>query len=98
MEYRQQHAVGLEQQKAFLGAGCSMRCLAPGRAGRCHRLRRGQHDGRLGEEFSGDELLRLSGQQFGGVTVTRQEISVATKRARSVPPFLDWNHSEKRFP
>ena len=30
--------------------------------------------GRLGYEFSGDELLRLSGQKVGRVTVTKQDI------------------------
>lgn len=29
---------------------------------------------RLGFEFSGDELLRLSGQKVGRVTVTKQDI------------------------
>lgn len=29
---------------------------------------------RLGYEFSGDELLRLSGQKVGRVTVTKQDI------------------------
>jgi hypothetical protein len=35
--------------------------------------------GTLGHEFSGDELLRLSGQQVGRVTETRQVIADATK-------------------
>jgi predicted ribosomally synthesized peptide with nif11-like leader len=30
--------------------------------------------GKLGYEFSGDELLRLSGQKVGRVTVTKQDI------------------------
>jgi len=30
--------------------------------------------GALGYEFSGDELLRLSGQKVGRVTVTKQDI------------------------
>lgn len=30
--------------------------------------------GTLGYEFSGDELLRLSGQKVGRVTVTKQDI------------------------
>lgn len=30
--------------------------------------------GALGYEFSGDELLRISGQKVGRVTVTKQEI------------------------
>ncbi|MEY4759193.1 MAG: hypothetical protein RLZZ268_691, partial [Cyanobacteriota bacterium] len=30
--------------------------------------------GKLGDEFSGDELLRLSGQKVGRVTVTKQDI------------------------
>ena len=30
--------------------------------------------GRLGYEFSSDELLRLSGQKVGRVTVTKQDI------------------------
>jgi len=30
--------------------------------------------GALGYEFSGDELLRLSGQKVGRVTVTKQAI------------------------
>ena len=30
--------------------------------------------GQLGYEFSGDELLRLSGQKVGRVTVTKQDI------------------------
>jgi len=30
--------------------------------------------GRLGYEFSGDELLRLSGQKVGRLTVTEQDI------------------------
>jgi len=30
--------------------------------------------GRLGDELSGDELLRLSGQKVGRVTVTKQDI------------------------
>jgi predicted ribosomally synthesized peptide with nif11-like leader len=30
--------------------------------------------GKLGFEFSGDELLRLSGQKVGRVTVTKQDI------------------------
>jgi hypothetical protein len=33
----------------------------------------------LGYEFSGDELLRLSGLKVGRVTVTKQDTSVATK-------------------
>jgi hypothetical protein len=30
--------------------------------------------GTLSDEFSGDELLRLSGQKVGRVTVTKQDI------------------------
>jgi predicted ribosomally synthesized peptide with nif11-like leader len=30
--------------------------------------------GSLGYEFSGDELLRVSGQKVGRVTITKQEI------------------------
>jgi len=30
--------------------------------------------GALGHEFSGDELLRLSGRKVGRVTVTKQDI------------------------
>jgi predicted ribosomally synthesized peptide with nif11-like leader len=32
----------------------------------------------LGYEFSGDELLRISGQKVGRVTVTKQDIPIKT--------------------
>jgi predicted ribosomally synthesized peptide with nif11-like leader len=49
----------------------------------------------LSYEFSGDELLRLSGQKVGRVKVTKQDIPGEYNRARSIPPFLDWYQSEK---
>ena len=44
--------------------------------------------GALGYEFSGDELLRLSGQKVGRVTVTKQDIPGKYSRAAASPVAL----------
>lgn len=67
-------AMALDQLKAFLGVMQSDTAL------RQEVLAAATADDvavigmRLGYEFSGDELLRLSGQKVGRVTVTKQDI------------------------
>ena len=66
--------VALDQLKAFLGVmqndpALRQEVLAAATADDVAQI--GQ---RLGYEFSGDELLRLSGQKVGRVTVTKQDI------------------------
>ncbi|MFN9932780.1 MAG: Nif11-like leader peptide family natural product precursor [Cyanobacteriota bacterium] len=45
-----------------------------------------QIGGSLGYEFSGDELLRISGQKVGRVTVTKQEIP-----GNTTEPAFPWS-------
>ncbi|MFZ9228904.1 MAG: Nif11-like leader peptide family natural product precursor [Prochlorococcaceae cyanobacterium] len=66
--------MALDQLKAFLGvmqndAGLRSEVLAAATADDVAQI-----GARLGFEFSGDELLRLSGQKVGRVTVTKQDI------------------------
>ena len=67
-------AMALDQLKAFLGvmqseAALRQEVLAAATADDVALI-----GSRLGFEFSGDELLRLSGQKVGRVTVTKQDI------------------------
>ena len=67
-------AMSLDQLKRFLGvmqddAALRQQVLAAATADDVAQI--GQ---RLGYTFSGDELLRLSGQKVGRVTVTKQDI------------------------
>jgi len=66
--------MALDQLKAFLGvmqseAALRQEVLAAATADDVALI-----GARLGYEFSGDELLRLSGQKVGRVTVTKQDI------------------------
>jgi predicted ribosomally synthesized peptide with nif11-like leader len=66
--------MSLDQLKAFLGkvqddANLRQAVMAAATADDVAVIAAG-----LGYEFSGDELLRLSGQKVGRVTVTKQEI------------------------
>jgi len=66
--------MSLDQLKAFLGrtqddSGLRQAVQAAATADDVAQLA-----GTLGYEFSGDELLRLSGQKVGRVTVTKQDI------------------------
>jgi len=66
--------MSLDQLKRFLGvmqddAALRQQVLAAATADDVAQI--GQ---RLGYTFSGDELLRLSGQKVGRVTVTKQDI------------------------
>ncbi|MEB3234307.1 MAG: Nif11-like leader peptide family natural product precursor [Cyanobacteriota bacterium] len=66
--------MALDQLKAFLGVmqnddSLRQQVLAAATADDVAQIALG-----LGYEFSGDELLRLSGQKVGRVTVTKQDI------------------------
>jgi predicted ribosomally synthesized peptide with nif11-like leader len=66
--------MSIEQLKAFLArmqdeAGLRQSVLAAATADDVAQIALG-----LGYEFSGDELLRLSGQKVGRVTVTKQDM------------------------
>ncbi|MEY3735371.1 MAG: hypothetical protein RLZZ624_429 [Cyanobacteriota bacterium] len=66
--------VSLEQLKAFLARvqddeGLRQQVLAAATADDVAQIAAG-----LGFEFSGDALLRASGQRFGRVTVTKQDL------------------------
>ena len=66
--------MSIEQLKAFLArmqdeVGLRQSVLAAATADDVAQIALG-----LGYEFSGDELLRLSGQKVGRVTVTKQDM------------------------
>jgi predicted ribosomally synthesized peptide with nif11-like leader len=66
--------MALDQLKAFLirmqdDQGLRQQVLAASTADDVAQIAAG-----LGFEFSGDELLRLSGQKVGRVTVTKQDL------------------------
>ena len=66
--------MSIDQLKAFLGRvqdDASLR-LAVQAAATADDV--AQNGAGLGYEFSGDELLRLSGQRVGRVTVTKQDL------------------------
>ena len=66
--------MSLDQLKAFLGRVQDDATLRQAVMAAATAEHVAQIGGALGYEFSGDELLRLSGQKVGRVTVTKQEI------------------------
>jgi predicted ribosomally synthesized peptide with nif11-like leader len=66
--------MSLEQQKALLARLQDDPALRQAVQAAATAADVAQLAGTLGYEFSGDELLRLSGQKVGRVTVTKQEI------------------------
>ena len=66
--------MALDQLKAFLGVMQNDNALREEVLAAATADDVAQIGGRLGYEFSGDELLRISGQKVGRVTVTKQDI------------------------
>jgi predicted ribosomally synthesized peptide with nif11-like leader len=66
--------MSLEQQKALLARLQDDPALRQAVQAAATAADVAQLAGTLGYEFSGDELLRLSGQKVGRVTVTKQDI------------------------
>lgn len=66
--------MSLDQLKAFLGRMQDDPALRQEVLGAATADDVAQLAGRLGYVFSGDELLRLSGQKVGRVRVTKQDI------------------------
>ena len=66
--------MSLDQLKAFLGRMQNDDALRQAVMAAATADDVAQIAGPLGYEFSGDELLRISGQKVGRVTVTKKEI------------------------
>jgi predicted ribosomally synthesized peptide with nif11-like leader len=66
--------MSLDQLKAFLGRMQDDSALRHAVMAAATADDVAQIAGALGYEFSGDELLRLSGQKVGRVTVSKQDI------------------------
>jgi len=67
-------AMSLDQLKVFLGLMQEVPALRQEVQAAATADDVAQIAAKLGYEFSGDELLRLSGQKVGRVTVTKQDI------------------------
>ncbi|MFN9872763.1 MAG: Nif11-like leader peptide family natural product precursor [Cyanobacteriota bacterium] len=66
--------MSLDQLKAFLGLISTDMALRQTVMAAATADDVAQMTGKLGYQFSGDELLRLSGQKVGRVKVTKQDI------------------------
>jgi len=66
--------MSLDQLKAFLGKMQDDNSLRQAVMGAATADDVAQIGATLGYEFSGDELLRLSGKKVGRITVTKQDI------------------------
>ncbi|MCS5699420.1 Nif11-like leader peptide family natural product precursor [Cyanobium sp. FGCU-52] len=66
--------MSLDQLKAFLGLMSTDMALRQTVMAAATADDVAQIAGKLGYQFSGDELLRLSGQKVGRVKVTKQDI------------------------